>query len=328
MVRFTFLVPVVLAGALTFISSAAGQETPVAAESATYIVDRVTIEQLAETSTVLDGEGAVTNALSRYTYQIGGRLRVPYNGPVLIYIESGRMQFEATGAPLAITRGAAAGQTPAPGRVNEILEGDQAPSAGELFTLEAGDSVYAPGGDLGLTSNAGDGELVVLAVVTVPPPAEAPDETPAVATSGCETIEAPGLNAGRPVGAVSARGGSTVRVNATSAGTTIQLDDVTIRPLRFVDGLGEGGTYAALEVEFENLGDQPLLFETSSFVLTANGSPLNAICGGVAPTVVDQEIAPHGKLAGWVTFELPSGAAAESMVIQVGRAEISFSVAG
>ena len=41
-------------------------------------------------------------------------------------------------------------------------------TAGGRFTLDAGDDVYAADGDLGSTRNAGDGPLVVLALVVLP----------------------------------------------------------------------------------------------------------------------------------------------------------------
>lgn len=72
------------------------------------------------------------------------------------------------------------------------------------------------------------------------------------------------------------------------------------------EGDSEDGRRLAVELEVENQTEGELLLDPSYFVLLdGRGRQIPAVCGGIEPSLVGQELAGGEAAQGWVTFLLP-----------------------
>ena len=126
-----------------------------------YVLEGVEVEGFPDLGPLPRLEAGATVGVQRLTFEIGGHLDLPYQGPTLFYVERGTLGLPADGRRrLAFPAGgdASRGRPLPPTAVD-----------GEI-RLTTGQGVSAEDGDLGPVRNAGDGPLVVLALLVVPAP--------------------------------------------------------------------------------------------------------------------------------------------------------------
>ena len=293
----------------------------------------VSVERLASTlaGQTVPARSGVT--LDRYTYQLGASVALNFTGPVLLYVERGTLQIERAGILLTLTSGPFPSPNPgAPGGPAGNVARQHRPLApGAAATLNPGDSLSATDGNVGATRNAGDGPLVLTVLLVSPDPIPAPTATATAvaADAGCLAPSPPAVSAsaGQPIVSVNASGGGSVRVRATSAGTTVELDDLTLSPKQVVmtqtipDG-DANSQYISLEIEIENRGADPLVLDPAVFRLVdADGQDYPPRCGD--PPTADV-VAPGASATGWVTFAFPVTAIPTDIVIALGGARVSL----
>ena len=132
-----------------------------------YVIEGVEVDGITEMPSLPALPAGASVGLQRLTFEAGGHLEVPYQGPTLFYVERGTLGLGPEARHLAyIVSGDADGGRSAPriGRNDETR-------------VTRGVAVYAEDGDLGPVRNAGDDPLVVLALLVVPAPGPGEYET-------------------------------------------------------------------------------------------------------------------------------------------------------
>jgi hypothetical protein len=103
---------------------------------------------------------SVRASMVRYTYEPGVEFELEYHGPVLYVVEQGKLGLPDVNGLVLSSTWEEGDPTPGP---MPVMEGDE-------YILLPGHSVFAGDGRLGPTRNAGDEQLVVLALLIVTDP--------------------------------------------------------------------------------------------------------------------------------------------------------------
>jgi hypothetical protein len=123
----------------------------------------LTIDALADTPNIKPpSDSTFSVGVSRYTYEPGVSFELEYHGPVLYVVEQGKLVVTDTKDGHLVFSATSDAIEPSPPPLG-VKEGDE-------FILVQGQSVFSEDGHLGATRNAGNGPLVVLAVLIVPNP--------------------------------------------------------------------------------------------------------------------------------------------------------------